>query len=173
MRGWEKNPCDENPQGKNLSGGYNRSQTILQEWCQHEASFVRNLYPRWVIHQPNCRGTLTVKALAFLLDVLTHSIWQVDTTFLSFQNLSLHKTIQSLRCGPEFLSQACGFRGQGKGKWDTTWLNPKSMHYFFSLIKNTARGSGRERTMYTPGPLLPSTSMQEGCTNCWGGSPLG
>lgn len=30
--GGEKNtPCDANPQGKTLSGGYSRSQTVLQE----------------------------------------------------------------------------------------------------------------------------------------------
>ena len=121
---------------------------ILQEWCHHEGSFVRNLYPHGMIHHPNCRGTLTVKVLAFLPNVLTHSIWQADTTFLSSQNLSLHKAIQSLPCGPEFLSHACGSWGQGKGKWDETWLNPKSRRYFSFIKKNIARGSGKgQRTM--------------------------
>lgn len=36
------------------SGGYNRSQTIMQELCHQEVSLVRNLYPHGMIHHPNC-----------------------------------------------------------------------------------------------------------------------
>lgn len=144
---------------------------ILQEWCHHEGSFVRNLYPHGMIHHPNCRGTLTVKVLAFLPNVLTHSIWQADTTFLSSQNLSLHKAIQSLHCGPEFLSHACGSWGQGKGKWDETWLNPKSRRYFSFIKKNIARGSGKgQRTMemHQARCSIPSLCRQ----GCWGSTEL-
>lgn len=53
--------------------------TDLRQSCKNDVTTRLHLlgicaHTMRMIHHPNCRGTLTVKALAFLLDVLTHSI---------------------------------------------------------------------------------------------------